>query len=119
MVGLFGAMFLVGIVVGCLTLTRMGDVYGRKPLYLLGLNMQIFFIISIMITTNYYVAYVLLFIFGMSVTARYYIGFTYMMEMQPQDKKVLVSTTMFVFESIVYLFICLYFRFMAKNWKYL
>jgi MFS family permease len=119
MIGLVGALFLLGIVVGCLTLTRQGDVYGRKPLYILGLAMQIGFTFGIVFTTNYIVAYILLFILGMSVTAKYYVGFTYLMEIQPEDKKVMVSTTLFVFEASIYLFVCIYFRLMAKNWKVL
>jgi MFS family permease len=81
MVGLIGALFLVGIVVGCSTLTRLGDKLGRKPIYILGLLMHIFFMIGILISTVKTVSYVLLFIFGMSVTARYYVGYTYNLEM--------------------------------------
>jgi MFS family permease len=119
MVGLIGALFLLGIVVGCSTLTRLGDVYGRRPIYLLGLCMHIFFMCGILLSTNMYLSYFLLFIFGMSITARYYVGYTYNLEMQPKSKYVLVSTTMFLFESVVYFFICIYFRFIAKNWQVL
>ena len=73
--------------------------------------MHLFFMIGILITKNKYVAYGLLFIFGMSLTARYYVGYTYNLEMQPKSHYVLVSTTMFMFESVVYFFICIYFSF--------
>ena len=119
MVGLIGALFLMGIVVGCSTLTRLGDVIGRKPVYLIGLFMHLFFMIGILISTIKIVSYALLFIFGMSVTARYYVGYTYNLEMQPKSHYVLVSTTMFMFESVVYFFICIYFSFISKNWKLL
>jgi MFS family permease len=119
MIGLIGALFLLGIVVGCSTLTRLGDVYGRKPIYMLGLFMHIFFMIGILWSTNKFISYFLLFIFGMSVTARYYVGYTYNLELQPKSKYVLVSTTMFLFESMIYFFICIYFRYIDKNWKVL
>lgn len=35
-IGLFGSMFLAGIVVGSITLTRLGDLYGRKPVFIMG-----------------------------------------------------------------------------------
>ena len=41
-IGLFGAFFLGGIVIGSVSLTRMGDIYGRKPIFLVGVIMQIF-----------------------------------------------------------------------------
>lgn len=109
MIGLIGAAFLAGIVVGCSTLTRLGDIYGRKPTYMLGLVMHLIFIVAILNTYNIYVAYFLLFFFGMSVTAKYYVGYTYLLEVQPKSHYVLASTTMFLFESLVYVFICVYF----------
>ena len=59
----------------------MGDVYGRKPIYIVGFIMHIGFMISILHTHNQIVAYISIFIFGMSVTARYYVGYTYNLEM--------------------------------------
>ena len=115
-VGLIGANFILGIVVGCSTVTRLGDVYGRKPIYLLGLCMHVTCMIGILITTNAIIMFFLLFTFGISITARYYVGYTYNLEMQPKSHHVLVSTTMFVCESFVYLFICLYFRFVSDHW---
>ena len=47
--GLIGSAFLFGIVIGCSTLTRLGDVYGRKPIYILGFIMHIGFMIGILI----------------------------------------------------------------------
>lgn len=79
--GLIGACFLGGIVIGCMTLTRMGDVVGRKPIYLLGIVMHICAMVGILYTTNMYIAFFLIFTFGMSVTARYYVGYSYNMEM--------------------------------------
>jgi MFS family permease len=119
MIGLIGALFLMGIVVGCSTLTRLGDKWGRRPIYLLGLVMHMFFMVGILFTTSKLLAYGLLFIFGMSITARYYVGYTYNLEMQPKSHHVLVSTSMFLFESVIYFFICIYFSFISKNWKIL
>jgi len=84
MIGLIGALFLVGIVVGCSSLTRLGDVYGRKPIYMLGIGLHLFFMVGILWTTSQIFAYFLLFVFGLSVTTRYYVGYTYNLEMQPK-----------------------------------
>lgn len=29
---MIGAVFLLGVVTGCITITRMGDVLGRRPM---------------------------------------------------------------------------------------
>jgi MFS family permease len=91
-VGLFGATFLAGIVVGCSTVTRLGDKHGRRPVYMLGIVMHLTFMFGIMLVRNIFMTYLLTFIFGISVTARYYVGYTYSIEMQPKSHFVLVST---------------------------
>ena len=80
---MMGVSFLVGIVVGCLTIARLGDVYGRKPIFKLGLYMHLAFSVCICFlqTQNFFVIYTLLLIFGMSVTARYYVGYSFNIEM--------------------------------------
>lgn len=79
-VGLLGSTFLLGVVIGCLTLTRLGDIYGRRPIYLLGIIMHLGFTVIVLVTTNLVVAYFCTFLFGASMTARYYVGYTYNLE---------------------------------------
>lgn len=117
MIGLIGAAFLMGVVIGSLTLTRLGDVHGRRPIFMLGLVMHLGFMAGIMVVTNYVLCYVLVFIFGLSLTARYYVGYAYNVEMQPKSHYVLVGTSMFLIESIAYLSICVYFMKVSKYWK--
>jgi putative MFS transporter len=83
--GLIGATFLLGIVFGCLTVTRLGDTYGRKPVYFMGLLLQLAMTIVVIFSTSAIVDYVALFIVGISVTMRYYIGYTYNVELQPKS----------------------------------
>lgn len=118
-VGLIGASFLLGIVVGCSTVTRLGDKHGRRPIFMLGIAMHICVMFGILMVSNDLICFVMTFIFGISLTARYYVGYTYSMEMQPKSHYVLVSTTQFVCESVTYMFICLYFWKISDNWKML
>ena len=80
MMGLIGAVFLIGIVVGCSFVTRLGDVYGRKPVYLAGLTLNLVLISILVVNKNVWVAYVCIFLLGVSITARYYVGYTYNLE---------------------------------------
>jgi MFS family permease len=115
-VGLIGAIFLFGIVIGCSTVTRLGDVYGRKPVYLFGMIMHLLFVIGVVLSKNLILSFVLLLIFGVSLTGRYYVGYTYDLEMQPKSHYVLVSTTFFLMDSVVYIFVCIYFMAISKYW---
>lgn len=85
MIGLIGACFLFGIVIGCMTLTRMGDVVGRKPIFMLGVIMHILCISGLIVSVNFLIDFLLVFIYGISLTARYYVGYSYNLEMQPKS----------------------------------
>jgi len=77
-----GSMFVVGVVVGCSTLTRMGDIVGRVPTYKVGLALHIVSVLCLVLSpVSVIVTYLLIFVFGLSVTARYYVGYTYNLEM--------------------------------------
>ena len=79
--GFVGFMFLLGIVIGCLTLTRLGDYYGRKPIYMLGLVLHLMITLGLIFSKEPIVDFILLFCLGLSLTARYYVGYTFNVEM--------------------------------------
>jgi MFS family permease len=85
-IGLFGSFFLLGVVIGCLTLTRLGDVVGRKPIFMLGMCMQIAITFTIIFMTNEYVAYGLCLLEGISMTGKQYVGYSLLIENQPKSK---------------------------------
>lgn len=86
---------------------------------MLGVFMHVGFTMAILMSYNAYLDYALVFIFGLSSTARYYVGFSYLLEIQPKSHQVMASTVMFLFESFIYVIICLYFWFYRGPWQYL
>lgn len=109
----------MGIVIGSSTLTRLGDVYGRKPIYILGMFLHLAFMAGIWFATSGAQITSLCVLFGLSLASRYYVGYTYNVEMQPKSHYVMVSTTMFLFESIAYFAICIYFWKIGRSWRIL
>jgi MFS family permease len=75
-----GSTFLIGIVIGCSFVTKMGDTYGRRPIYALGLFINFAIVIVVIFSKIFYVSFVCLFLLGVSITARYYVGYTYNIE---------------------------------------
>ena len=78
--------------VGSSTITRLGDIYGRRPIYLFGLILNLLVVITLIYSTNVIVGYSCLFLLGISVSARYYVGYSYNIEMQPFKYQVMVAT---------------------------
>jgi MFS family permease len=86
MISLFGVAFLLGIVIGSVTLARLADVYGRKKIFMIGLLMEISCAIGFLLCRNWILADILLLFFGASLSAGRYVGYSYLIELMPTDK---------------------------------
>lgn len=84
-IGYFGVCYLLGIVVGCFTLTRMGDIYGRKYVFIGGMILQICLVIGLVFSPNTILTYVLLFFFGVAITGKQFVGYAFLLEMMPSS----------------------------------
>jgi len=116
-IGSLGGLFLTGIVVGCLTLTKLGDFYGRRPVYFFGLIMNFVIVLVIILSVWPWLTAIALFSLGLSVTARYYVGYTFTVEMNPEKQKPYVGTSLFIGECIAYLICCCYFAYISSYWR--
>lgn len=51
-------------------MSRLGDIFGRKPVFLIGMVMQIFVTAGLLITNDVKFAYGLVFMIGFAVTGK-------------------------------------------------
>ena len=114
-----GSFFLAGIVIGCLTLTRLGDIVGRKPIFIIGMLMQITVCITIVFMTNAWAVYGLCLVMGIALTGKQYVGYTYLIENQPKSKQVIVGSFEFMLEAVVFFMVCVFFLWISKDWRLL
>lgn len=61
-------------------LPRAADVYGRKPIFILGLVLYIFAVVGMMVGTSLGVLKWWLFVAGIAETGRYYVAYVYAIE---------------------------------------
>jgi MFS family permease len=80
-IGLMGSSFLFGMVIGCLTLARMGDLYGRKRIFLLGMSCQLLATVGLLVSHSDLVVYLLLLTLGWAVTGKQFVGYSYLLEL--------------------------------------
>ena len=118
-IGLFGSFFLLGICMGSITLTRLGDIYGRKPIFIFGILLVALASFILYFMTNIITGYVLGFIMGFGVTAKQYVGFSYLVEMHPKKRQVLVGCMFFFYEALIFLFLTTFFGWINKSWYYI
>ena len=80
---MIGSSFFVGTFIGSFVLPRASDVYGRKPLFLIGLVIFFCVVVSSFFVTNLYTLYLIIFLGGISETGRYYVAYVYAVEFMP------------------------------------
>jgi MFS transporter, OCT family, solute carrier family 22 (organic cation transporter), member 4/5 len=106
-------------VLGSVTVTRIGDIYGRRPGFAFGLMIQSTVTFLVMFTDSYFLACVLTFFIGYGVTGKQYVGWNYLLEMQPTSKQIPVGVTLFIFEGVLFIFITTYFGWIGKHWQFM
>lgn len=112
---LIGSMFFVGTFIGSFILPRAADIYGRKPLFLVGLSIYIVDCIALYFVDNLYLLYFLMFVGGISETGRYYVAYVYAVEMMPREVQNKTGLYIFLVFGVAMTYIALQFWFLTKD----
>ena len=91
----------------------MADLYGRKPIMLIGAITMFLAYSTIMLTHSYVVLIVSLFVCGMMSTVRIPIFILYMFENMPSASIGASMTVFFCLEAVSILFASIYFMFIS------
>ena len=105
-IGEIGSCFFIGTFVGSFILPRLGDVYGRKPMFLLGLVIYIGALFGLLWCTSLSALYLLLICCGIGETGRYYVAYVYVIEIFPVKHQSLVGLCIFISFSVSKVIIC-------------
>ena len=117
-VGLVGSMFFIGMAATVLWVPRLGDIYGRRKMFIIGIVIDAICYTGMMLTQNYYVMLAILFIFGLAASSRMSIGVVYMFELMPSRCHPLVGSVFSVIDGSTYLMAVIYYWVISKNWLY-
>lgn len=112
---LIGSMFFIGCFAGSFVLPRAADVYGRKPLFLIGLSLYIVVVIALYFVRSLGWLYFLLFLGGVSETGRYYVAYVYCVEMMPERVQNATGLYIFLVFGFAMTYIALQFWFITKD----
>ena len=69
-IGLIGSTYMLGIVLGSITLTRMGDTKGRKGAFIIGMFIQAGFTLGFLFIKDIEYVYVMVFVIGFAITGK-------------------------------------------------
>jgi MFS transporter, SP family, sugar:H+ symporter len=102
----------------CIT-PRLADIYGRKPIFLASMLLQLASLIGIYISRSVAVTTGLIFFFGMGGVGRSSISYLYMQEFLPQNRQTLVGTVLQLNNGFVAVYTVIYYWFISKQWLYI
>ena len=110
-----GSMFFVGTFSGSFVLPRAADIYGRKPLFLIGLSLYICVDVALFFVNTLPMLYVLMFLGGISETGRYYVAYVYCIEMMPEKVQDATGLYIFLVFGTAMTYIAIQFWFITKD----
>jgi OCT family organic cation transporter-like MFS transporter 4/5 len=112
---LIGVSGFLGVAIGCLFLPRMGDLYGRKPIFAICLTIQAPLLIVITWTKSNWVAYGAIFLWGPCIIGRMACGFLLIMELVHSRNAPRVGAALMVVEGSVLIIWTIYFKYVSQN----
>lgn len=113
-----GSFYMIGFLLGSIIFGHYSDKYGRKPMLLIALVLQIIFGISAGLATNFITHTLSRIFIGISATGFFLIAFVMSMEMVAVNRRLFVGIVILMFFPIGYLLtaFCAYF---IKDWRQL
>ena len=116
---MFGSAFMLGWSVTLAFVPRLGDIYGRKRLFIIGMACDLIIYSIVIITNKLNVMITMMFFFGAFTSIRIAIGYIYVMELTPKKGQTLFGIIFCVVEGSILVWAILYFTMsVSKNWLY-
>ena len=118
-VGSLGSAFFLGWCCTMLWLPRLSDKHGRWKMFTAGMIIDTVLYTTLLWARNLNVMIAVMFAFGLITSIRLNVGFTYLMELVPKNKHVIVGTCWCLGEGCIYLLATIYFYKVSKDWHIL
>lgn len=115
-IALLGSMQFVGWAISAAITPRLSDIYGRRPIFLASMLIQLVALIAIFISRHVWVTVGLIFLFGIGGVGRSSISYLYMQEFLPQNKQTLVGTILQLNNGFVAVYTVIYYWFISNWW---
>ena len=116
--GILGAVYYLGFLVGNAIFVTPSDVYGRKWFVFAGCMLHSVAYLAMLFSKSLYLNYFLVLMCGTASPMRSNICYVMALEFVPKSKQVFVATFIQVADSVTIVVNALYFWKISTNWKY-
>ena len=112
---MIGSAFFLGWTIFAIAIPRMGDLYGRRLVYLTSMAIQAPCIYTLMVSHSLYLTIAMLFMMGAMSAGRVSVGFLYIQEMVPAKMRSLTGTLFALCDACTMVLATLYFEYITHN----
>ena len=112
-------MYFVGVVVGSFTLPRLGDLYGRKRMAVIGNSVHVIAGTIVLISKSYTLTVAMYFWLGYALAGKSFVGFAYLSETVRAEDLPWLTSVIFMAESLTLLSTAFWFKFISKHWQFI
>jgi len=113
---LLGSISLFAMLATLPFLPPLADKYGRKWVFVVGRFIECILFTILMSTSSWTLMMAVMAGFGMTTTTRMTVGITYMQELFPTHRQVLILVMFWVEGSLIYMLCTIYFWKISKDW---
>ena len=85
-IGFIGSSLFIGWAFAAIFTPRLADIYGRRPIYLLSMSLQVVALLGLYFSKNINVTTGFMFVMGISSVGRCSISFLYLMDLLPANR---------------------------------
>ena len=110
-------MYFAGLVIGSFTLPRLGDLYGRKQVVLLGKVLHIITCLVILFSKSFELTLAMNFLIGLALAANF-VCFAFLSENVHVSDIPWLTSVIFIGESSSLVWAGLWFKFVSKDWHF-
>ena len=107
-------MLFAGWALAATFLPRLGDIYGRRIIYIGAMIAHGIFYAGIILSGSRVLTTVFMFFLGMASVGRATVGYLYVMELVPTPQQTTVGTVLMIMNSVITIFSCIYFLYISK-----
>ena len=115
--GYFGSLYFAGLVTGSLIFPRLGDIYGRKSIAVLGNFAHIATGASILLTRSFSLALAMNFSMGFFLAARQFVGYAWLAENLCTTDMPWATVIIFGGDALTLFVTSFYFEHISKDWS--
>ena len=115
-IGKIGSALFIGIVIGCLFIPRLADIYGRKKFVLACHILNIPILLAFFAMKTMDDAIVCYFILGLTFAGTAVVGFAFVVEFLVKRLRIKVVSLIFASNRFFSLFAVVFFRYLSKSW---